>query len=662
MSTVVSIHCPHCQRKLKLDDPKLYGKKVKCPGCRKPFLVADPSLDDEVTLHLVRDEPAVGTSARWVPDDAPAQPVPQRQPTPGGLPAAVAEQPVIQAAPQIPPASPPAEAPGFPLPAAAVTSGSRELERLRKRRRKGAWMTYAIMGIFLLAGLGTAGYVVTQQKNLPNPEPAGSGAPLAALTPRNPAEDQPYSHPRLEGDEKLVAEFKPTDGEPIQLLMVPGGINLLIHLRPAELWSDEYSDRELRASLTDDVTNWIAAKLKEICRRDPAEIEEAMIGVLLGARGTDPEVCAVVRLKEPARMSDLLEEFKGTYLYDITEKPELRLRVDGTYGYLIKDERTIAICPEKYAGELEHWIHSPNHEVSEGMSRLLGQTDRRRLFTVVGQVEDMRIHLDRLFPETMRGPMEHVLDWLGTDLDTIAWSVHTRPYFHSELMLDPKPVSSVSQVQDRMRTQLKKLPETVWRQVAVKMQPQEMRFRQFIGRLPAMLEAFQQSTVMNRGNRFLRLTTVLPAKAAPNLALATLFTVNEAARTDFDAEPVMIAAAQQKSELPATVAERLRIPVDAEFSRTPLEPALQYLCDEIQVNLIVDGDALKDAGYTKNMPQTFTFGKVPMERSLAHIINSYQERGKEMVVSINEETKTVIVLTKKFAEQQGLPIYPLKSE
>jgi hypothetical protein len=33
-----------------------------------------------------------------------------------------------------------------------------------------------------------------------------------------------------------------------------------------------------------------------------------------------------------------------------------------------------------------------------------------------------------------------------------------------------------------------------------------------------------------------------------------------------------------------------------------------------------------------------------------------------MVVSINEETKTLTVLTKKFAEVKGLPIYTLKGE
>jgi hypothetical protein len=227
------------------------------------------------------------------------------------------------------------------------------------------------------------------------------------------------------------------------------------------------------------------------------------------------------------------------------------------------------------------------------------------------------------------------------------------------MRLKPVNTSSTTRLRDRLRGQLEELPKTMWQDVAAKMQPREMRFREFIGRFPAMLEAFQRSTVMGTDSRHLKLTTVLPAKAAPNLALATLFTVNEAARTDFETEPAVAATEPEKPKLPETAAERMKLPVDAEFNRTPLQPALEYLCAEVEVNLFLDGDALEDAGYTRNMPQTYDLGKVPMEQALAAIINGYQEEGREMVVSVNEETKTVTVTTRKFAEQRELPIYPL---
>ncbi|MCA9069405.1 MAG: hypothetical protein KDA84_10800, partial [Planctomycetaceae bacterium] len=128
--------------------------------------------------------------------------------------------------------------------------------------------------------------------------------------------------------------------------------------------------------------------------------------------------------------------------------------------------------------------------------------------------------------------------------------------------------------------------------------------------------------------------------------------------TDFS-EPVAVATTNKQPDLPNTVAERMQMKVDAEFARRPLADALQYLCDEVHVNLHVDGDGLKDAGYTKNMPQTFNLGQVPMIQALAKIVNSYQERNKEMVACVDQDKMLITVTTRKFAEAQGLEIFPL---
>jgi len=672
MSTAVSVDCPSCRRPLKVTNPDLFGKKVKCPGCGKPFVLPRPApqtADDEVILQLVQpEEIPFGTGARIVPDEpilnAPTFPGPPRNTFPG--PPRDAFPPMIPGPPVVPGtstgASPIPTVPESPLrfePAESMSAASPTLDRLKKRQKRGAWLNYLIVGV-VLCGFG--GIVAGIAMNLPEkskvagPESQAPGSNEGAKT----SENQPYSQARLEGTPSLIEEFRPTKGDPVKLFMMPSGVNMVIHLRPARLWSDEYEAQVFRASLTEDVTNWIAAKLKEVCRREPAQIEEATIGLILGARGTEPDVCAVVRLKQPAKMSDLVEEFKGTYLYDLTERPDLRLKVDGKHGYLIQDESTFAICPEPLAGEIENWIKTPNYEISQGMSELLEKTDRERLFTIVGEAPDMVRHLDRIFPEGSRQAVSKLFEWLGEDAGTVSWSVQTSPYFHSEIaVLAPATVSPIA-LRDRIKDQMKELPKVVWQDLCLKMTPGEVRSRTFIGRLPAMLEAFRKSTVATVGAHHVRLTTVLPAKAAPNLALAAMFTANEAARTDFTPAAVAAAPAQSTStNLPESVVERMKLPVDAEFSRTPLEPALQYLCDEVKIGLFLDGDALKDAGYTKNMPQTFTLGKVPMIQSLATIVNYYQERGKEMVVSIDENEKKIIVTTLKFAEAKGLKLYPM---
>lgn len=645
----VSVQCPHCEKKLKIENPKLLGQKVKCPGCKASFVLpkprpnpqpAKPDSEEEVELELVTDELPVGTSARWIPDsaegDAATNPAPlpeQGFPHFGEPTASPAPAPVIQ-------------------PAVTPSSGS-ALETYRSRRKKSR-LPQVIAGICILVGVGVTAWLVKVSQSLPDPVPVADQS-AKETSPEPMDANQPYSQAYLEGRPKAVDEFLPTSGEPVELLMMPRGVNVVIHLRPALLWSNELQYQELKASLTNDVTDWIAAQLKQMCRREPQEIEEACIGLILGASGTEPEVCVSVRLKEPAKMSDLIDEFDGEYYYEITDRPDLRLKVDDQYAYLIKDAQTFAICPQLYAAELEESQTQP-FTLSVPLENLLRETDRDRLVTILGNVVDLKLHYEHLVPEPAHQSLKLVLDWIGEDVEAASWSIHPEPYLHSEIRLHPFSGVSPPKIQRRIDQQLEDLPELIWKNVCLKMTPREMRFRKFIGRFPAMLEAFQRSTVISTTQNYVSLTTVLPAKAAPNLALATLFTANEAARTDFTAD-VMIAANNNQSKLPETVVGRLQLPVDSEFNRTPLEQALQYLADEIQVNLYVDGDALKDAGYTKNMPQTFNLGTVPAIQSFAQIINSYQEPNKVMVMSIDEQTKTIHVLTEKFAKQKNMTIF-----
>lgn len=117
----------------------------------------------------------------------------------------------------------------------------------------------------------------------------------------------------------------------------------------------------------------------------------------------------------------------------------------------------------------------------------------------------------------------------------------------------------------------------------------------------------------------------------------------------------------QGEDLPESVAERLKFPVDANYRRVPLQDVLQSLCNQVKVGLELDGNALKDAGYTKNMPQTLMLGKVPMNQVLATIASAYPDpgNGRGLVVSIDQANNSITVTTRKFAETRGLKIHPL---
>ena len=657
-TTTIRVNCPECGRDLKIKDPGLIGRRGKCPSCSHVF-VLEQTPEAEVELELAEEEAVpVGTGARWVPE-------------PPALP-----QSPIAAPPAEPTSTPPAaDAPlvdtgGEP----SASSRLAEIQRKKAKRRNvailaGAATAFIAFGLFLLLRPQPDDQAAADHDSPVSTGPKNTAASAAVPDDLTTEGVWFLTQSQLDENEALVeaANPFPADPQPIELYMMPSGINFVLHLRPAELWSDEPQFQQFRATLTQNVTDWIAARLKEVCRREPAEIEEALIGVMLGARGTEPQISAVVRLQEEARLSDLVEEFRGEPL---REEGGLRLYRAAEHAYLIRDAKTIAICPASMGEELAEWVSLPNYQTTDGVLQLLNYTDRRRLFTVVMEVDDVRRHEEWLFPEGSRTAFQRVLDIVSDDVETACWTVHLGDRLHSDLIFrtriaNTREIMSPRRLAEVLGTRFEAVPQDLM-EMARMMHPPRKGARTIIGRFPAMVEVYRQATVPTTGARFVRLTTLLPAKAAPNLALGTLLTWDEAGRSDFSGDsspPPMIA--DTEPDLPETVAERLELEIDAEFSRTPLQDAFLYIAEETGVQLDIDGDALKDAGYTQNMPQTYKLGMVPASEAIHAIIDPISSNDKEelrMAVCIDEESKSIIVTTKKFAVQRGLTIHLIGPE
>ncbi len=111
---------------------------------------------------------------------------------------------------------------------------------------------------------------------------------------------------------------------------------------------------------------------------------------------------------------------------------------------------------------------------------------------------------------------------------------------------------------------------------------------------------------------------------------------------------------------PDKVADRLKIKMDVDFRRTPLQEAFAFVGDKIKTKIEIEGDALKAGGFTKNMPQTFSGDGMTALEVIAKVLEKYQDPNKPsntMVIVVNEEKKTITVMTKAFADQQKLTPY-----
>lgn len=112
-------------------------------------------------------------------------------------------------------------------------------------------------------------------------------------------------------------------------------------------------------------------------------------------------------------------------------------------------------------------------------------------------------------------------------------------------------------------------------------------------------------------------------------------------------------------DLPKTVLERLKTPIDVKFNRTPLSDAFTYIGEKTNVNFVIDGDSLKMAGYTKNMAQTLSLGKVSGTQGIYAIFTVPMQ--EKLCLVVDDAKMEALITTITTAEQRGLKIVPVNT-
>lgn len=654
MSSLV-VRCPECNKGLKLRDESKLGKKGKCPQCGNVFVLQRPAPaapeEDEVEFQLAQPAqgaaPVAGVGAQWVPDEAPAAvQTPAAPATQAAPPNSAAAAPVGGFDPNAPqPEFNPQAAPE-PLPIGSDLQGG--AARLQELKRKGAKRrNFAILAGLVTAMLVGGGvYAVSDYQ-------AKEKARLAAMEKPKVDEEARAKREELKQATEDAKSSSATSGEPIAANCLPLGTRMMVSVRPAELWKAGGRGEELRYCLGPFGT-WVEEKIKEVCRFEPAQIEHALIGILPGPVGEMPETAVVVRLVADAKKSELITAFGGELVEDFGYPVYINEADDRCY--LIKDLKTIAIGPAISAEDMARSVEFPNPQ-SDGIDALLPETDADRHLTLVFEPRTIDAFLrgQTVFGQDVEALVRQTLTFFNPDdVDCVAWSMHFgEKQFHSDMLLRNTTLLREVQLSDAVRGKVKQLPFDILGMVE-KMNPQVMGPRKVIGRFPAMTQVFAKSSKIGVGSRFAQLSTRLPERAAPNLALGALLAWDESTRTDFNAKQAVPTKTTSEPKLPELVLDRLKMKIDMEFARTPLQDAFAYIAEECKVDHYIDGDALKASGYTKNMPNTFTMNDTGLA-GIKAIFDAPQR--EQLCLVIQQDKKRFLITTLPFAAEQGLKPY-----
>lgn len=648
------VPCPHCGRKLKLPDRSLVGRKAKCAKCGHRFILQDPDqLESErpqsrspVKVEFAPAEDDGLVRDHDIPDVLPKPPsvasVPtgQRSAWPGSVErtdgAESRNASVFQAT----------EQPQAPFDLAVDDADDEVAARIRKRqreaRRRRTRLAIAALAVVLVTGAGVAYFLGSARP----PKKAGKQAATVARTEKTAAEDEASGD--ANGAPNTSGRSKP--GEPITLQFVPEGARIIVHLRPAELWRTGSSVEEFRACLGP-LGIWLENGIKKSCLLEPAKIEEVLFALIPASR-EEFDVAAVVRSTANLKKSELIEKFDGA-LVD-SPKPHYEGKERAWY---VHDARTFASAPKSMAAAMIEAAEGSAIS-SDGVLALLPRTDRKKHFTLVCELEDVRLGAKSLAPENAQNLVEGLLDFFGDDVETVAWSLQLGEgaegsWLSSEILARNRLSRAVPKLEADFKKKVAQLPKEIL-DLVYKTHPKKIGEKKIVGRFPAMTKVVERSARFETAKRLVAMRIELPERAGPNLALGTLLTWDQTTRPDFGQSSAPAATIAAKPNLPEKIADRLKLKVSVEYRADFLYTALDFLSEEIGVKFVLDGPGMKEVGATQNEKQEFAMENAPATAVLDKMLTP-----KKLVLIVDEQKRTATVTSVPAAERQKLKPFPL---
>lgn len=595
--SAVRTKCPHCAAVIRLRNEKLIGRELRCPRCSEMFTASRVSATPSRKTRSTAEQERAGSSGG------------DEQHGESGLPDIRTNEP-----------------------GPSVTAR-------RGRRRRSAVPSIVFFLVVVLVAGGAAWWATRQ--SVPPPETA------VALPEANPSSDDLHvAQEQLA--ERAVSDFtigSPTDGAPLSLDYIPVVPHLLLHLRPAEIWSADDSRREFVATLGD-LGTWLQDFIQRSTRFEPQEIEELMVAVNFGSRTGPPDVAAVTRLVDEHLESQLLlERIRGTLIRDLPAE----VYESDDLAFLVVNRRTVVSGSRDLAEDLAEAQEFGAVPMPE-MESMIATSDRRRHATLMLDLTVFDAHKDLLLMPQLQTLAEDAVLWLGTDCRILGWSVHLEPHMYMQTSVFPAAELTPRVLERRLTGQLEALPEQLLTRVRG-LQPQTVGRQKVVGRFPAMIQALVTATQVSQTGGSATLTTLLPQKAAANLAAGATLTWNESERPSSGSPAAMSAAPPRPAQ---SVEQRLQQTLLIDFRRTPLHEAFDFIAGEVDVQAVIDGDALKIAGLTQNMAQTHNLGDVSALQALDAILQQYDG---VMVIVVDEDTGSVLLTTQAAADRKGLTVY-----
>lgn len=593
----LKLPCPHCGKKLRIPDRSILGKKIRCPACQAGF-VASLTTPDPPPVQIPPQQAVIS------PPPPPMEAVTQEETSPDQI--------------QI-----------------VVTSPA--TRRVEKRSSGNPRLWGFVVGGSLVLGLPLVAYFLIYRPSISIESPRTRVAPASSFS------------------------VVPAESEvPLTLQHLPGGIRLFIHLRPRELLQGGRGSQEL-LKLAGTSGEWFARQVRDHTYADLSELDELLLGWILGAAGDPPRF--VCRYKRSVELSN--EQFASRLGSEFQSGTDGAWRQSESTAVWLIDDQTVVIVPSELSSEVPQAATSPL-PTDLGVEEVLQRSSSNDQLVIVGVPLDLATH------QTVLADASFKIGWDALRLFIEQEHRHAEAFSlsvcwtSSETMMTLRIKASNAAKMNNVRTtfesRLVELSGLAQQGLASDQIP--TGFLQIARRFPSMLKVLQGLATYEITGRQVVVRTQLPERALPNLLLGgILLWHNQVSQV----APPTIPTADTSPQVPEkqatpenkhqTAVELLQKLIDVDFRREPLEGAVTTVGEEIGCGIEIDGDALKLSGYTRNMPQTLQLEQYPAGGVLQKIIVQYDQM---VLAVIDGMPESLLVTTKEAAAQKKLKTLQLE--
>lgn len=400
--------------------------------------------------------------------------------------------------------------------------------------------------------------------------------------------DASISRVTLVDDDGSTLWVSPTAGEPIDMAYVPNGTQVLLALRPRELWSSPEGTKLLDA--LGPAGAKFAAELRETLGVDPQQVEQLIVA-FVADESHAPQAVMVMRLVAAIEPATLLAAWGNPKAAKRGSQPYFE---SAGRGYFLPERgagRVVVIGPSNVLEPIRAAEGPPL--LRRSVERLLQSSDRQRLLTVLFTpsylLNDGRGLLAGPL-EKLRVPLREFLD---ESFEAVLLSAHVDEHLFLELRamapIDRPPPELLGELRERFDA----IPDRVEAHVA-SFVPHE-HGRLVVNRFPRMLQLLRDYTRTGIHERQIVMRCYLPASAAHSLAMGAELTLAGLSAEPADARPTAAAATSGES-----LSDRLRKPITLSFPRDSLDRVMDVLADELGTEIEILGADLQLEGITKN--------------------------------------------------------------